>query len=174
MALELSNLPAQARVSIAIVMVTASALAGIAQHENYVEVARIPVRGDVPTNGYGSTKGVKLGDRTTPARALMRLNDEVQGVYADELKKCITVPVHYHEFGAFVMLAYNVGAATVCRKAKPGQPPNLIDLINAGKYAEACERIEAFKYGPGRRVLPGLVKRRAEERAMCEGKGAKY
>ena len=60
--------------------------------------------------------------------------------------------------------------AAFCRKAKPGSPPNLIDLINAEKYEEACERIEAFKYGPRRRVLPGLVKRRAEERAVCEGK----
>jgi lysozyme len=43
-------------------------------------------------------------------------------------------------------------------------------LINSGHYAEACARIEAFKYGPGRKVLPGLVKRRAEERAICEGR----
>lgn len=172
MAYDLSSLPPQARVSIAVVMVTASALMGIAQHEDYRETAYIPVKGDVPTIGYGSTKGVKMGDRTTPARALMRLNDEIEGVYASELKRCIKVPVHYHEFGAFVMLAYSVGAPTVCRKAKPGQPPNLIDLINAQRYAEACERIEAFVYGPGRVKLPGLVKRRAVERAMCEGKSA--
>lgn len=176
MAYDLSNLPPQARVSIAVVMVTASALAGIAQHEDYRETAYIPVKGDVPTVGYGSTKGVKLGDRITPARALMRLNDEIEGVYADELKRCIKVPVHYHEFGALVMLSYNVGAATVCRKARPGDPPNLIDLLNAGKYAEACARIDAFNKGPdgkgGKKVLPGLVKRRAVERAMCEGKSA--
>jgi lysozyme len=170
MAYDLSSLPPQARVPIIIAMVTASTLAGIAQYEDYRPTAYIPVKGDVPTIGFGSTKGVKMGDKTTPARALMRLNEEVQGVYADELKKCIKVPVHLHEFGAFVSLAYSVGAPTVCRKAKPGDPPNLIDLINAGRYPEACERIEAFKYGPGRVVYPGLVKRRAGERAMCEGR----
>jgi lysozyme len=63
-----------------------------------------------------------------------------------------------------------VGVPTFCRKAQPGKPPNLIDLINAERYADACARIEAFKYGPGRKVLTGLVKRRAEERAICEGK----
>lgn len=172
MAYDLSSLPPQARVSIAVVMVTASALAGIAQHEDYRETAYMPIKGDVATVGFGSTKGVKLGDRTTPARALLRLYDEVEGVYADGLKKCIKVPLHMHEFGAFVSLAYNVGVPTVCRKAKPGQPPNLIDLINAGRYADACARIEAFVYGPGRVKLQGLVKRRAAERAMCEGKSA--
>ena len=174
MAFDISNLPAQARVSVAIVMVTASTLAGIAKYEDYIDKARIPMKGDVPTVGFGSTKGVKIGDRTTPARALMRLHDEVQGVYADKLKQCIKVPVHFYEFGALVMLAYNVGAETVCKKAKPGDPPNLIDLLNAGRYAEACVRIEAYNKGPdgrgGKKVLAGLVKRRAEERAMCEGK----
>jgi lysozyme len=78
--------------------------------------------------------------------------------------------LYQYEYEAYVSLAYNIGVAAFCRKAKPGSPPHLIDLINAEKYAEACQRIEAFKYGPGRKVLPGLVKRRAEERAICEGK----
>jgi lysozyme len=177
MAYDLSSLPPQARVPIVVALVTASTLAGIAQYEDYRPVAYIPVKGDVATIGYGSTKGVKLGDKITPARALMRLNDDIEGIYADGLKKCITAPLHMHEFGAFVSLAYNVGVPTVCRKAKPDPvtgkiEPNLIDLINAQKYAEACARIDAFVYGPGRRVLPGLVKRRAAERAMCEGKSA--
>lgn len=163
------------RSAVAFLLVTASALTSIASYEDYREKAYIPVKGDRPTIGYGSTTGVKLGDKTTPARALMRLHTEVQGVYADGLKKCITVPLHLHEFGALVSLAYSVGVPTVCRKAKPDPitgriEPNLIDLINSRQYARACERIEAFKYGPGRKVLPGLVKRRAAERAMCEGK----
>ena len=164
-----------ARTAVALLAITASTITGIALHEDYRETAYIPVKGDVPTIGFGSTKGVKLGDKTTPARALLRLYEEVEGVYANELKKCITVPLYMHEFGAYVSLAYSVGAPTVCRKAKPDPitgryEPNLIDLINARRYAEACERIEAFKYGPGRKVLPGLVKRRAAERAMCEGR----
>ena len=172
MAYDLSSLPPQARVGIAIAMVTASTLTGIAQYEDYRETAYVPVKGDVYTIGYGSTKGVKPGDKITPTRALMRLHEEIEGVYADGLKKCITAPLHMHEFGAFVSLAYNVGVPTVCRKAKPGKPPNLIDLINSQRYAEACERIDAFVYGPGRVKLAGLVKRRAAERAMCEGKSA--
>jgi lysozyme len=170
MSYDLSSLPPQARVSVAILVVSAGTLVGIANFEDYRGTAYIPVKGDVPTIGYGSTKDVKMGDTTTPARALMRLNDEIEGVYASELKKCITAPLYLYEFGSYVSLAYSVGASTVCRKAKPDEPPNLIDLINSEKYAEACARISAFNKGPGRRVLPGLVKRRAYERAQCEGK----
>lgn len=164
--------PIQVRSTISVMVLAASTLVGIAVHEDYQEEAYIPAPGDVPTIGFGSTAGVKMGDRTTPARSLLRLLDEVEGVYAAGVKKCVTAPLYQYEYEAYVSLAYNIGVAAFCRKAKPGSPPHLIDLINAEKYAEACQRIEAFKYGPGRKVLPGLVKRRAEERALCEGKRA--
>lgn len=162
--------PTQVRSTITVMVMAASTLVGIALHESYRDEAYIPAPGDVPTIGYGTTKNVKMGDRTDPARSLVRLLDEVEGVYAAGIKKCVTAPLFQYEYEAYVSLAYNIGVTAFCRKAKPGSPPNLIDLINAGNYAEACERIEAFKYGPGRKVLPGLVKRRAEERTTCEGK----
>ena len=162
--------PTQVRSTIAVMVLAASTLVGIALHESYRDEAYIPVPGDVPTIGFGSTAGVRMGDRTTPARSLVKLLEEVEGVYATGVKKCVTVPLYQYEYEAYVSLAYNIGVAVFCRKAKAGSPPNLIDLINAEKYEEACERIEAFKYGPGRKVLPGLLKRRAEERAVCEGK----
>lgn len=158
------------RMAVAMLVVTGTTIGGLALDEKYVEHAYIPVPGDVYTYGYGSTKGVKKGDRITPERALIRLLDEVENVYAEGVRRCVKVPLYQHEYDAYVRLAYNVGVPTFCRKAPPGKPPNLIDLINAKRYAEACERIDAFKYGPGRKVLPGLVKRRAEERAICEGK----
>ena len=158
------------RSAVAVLVLAASTLVGLAVHEGYRDEAYIPVPGDVPTIGFGATGGVRMGDRTTPVRSLVRLLDEVEGVYAAGVKRCVTVPLYQHEYEAFVRLAYSVGVPTFCRKAQPGKSPNLIDLINAEKYAEACARIEAFKYGPGRKVLPGLVKRRSEERAICEGK----
>ena len=158
------------RSSIAGMILAAATLVGIATQEGYRQEAYIPVPGDVPTLGFGSTKGVRMGDKTTPVRSLQRLLDEVDSVYAQGVRNCVTVPLHQHEFAAYVSLAYNIGVGAFCRKAKEGKEPNLIDLINAERYAEACERIEAFKYGPNRTVLKGLVKRRAEERAICEGK----
>lgn len=158
------------RVAVGLIAVAASTLTGIAAFEGYRSEAYIPVKGDVYTIGFGTTKDVKKGDKITPERALQRLLDEVDSEYAQGIRKCIKVPLHQWEFGAFLSLAYNVGVPTFCRKAKPGKPPNLIDLINAQRYTEACERIEAFVYGPGKKKLRGLVKRRAEERAICEGR----
>lgn len=160
----------QGRSAVALLVVAASTLVGIAAHEGYKDEAYIPVRGDIPTIGFGTTTGVKMGDKTTPERSLVRLLDEIEGVYAAGVRRCVTVPLYQHEYEAYVSLAYNIGVGAFCRKALPGKPPNLIDLINAGRYAEACQRIEAFKYGPGKKVLSGLVKRRAEERALCEGR----
>ena len=160
----------ESRSALAALALAASTLVGIALHEGYKEQAYIPVPGDVPTIGFGTTSGVRMGDRTTPERSLARLLGEVGDIYVAGVRNCVTVPLYPHEFEAYVRLAYNVGVPTFCRKALPGKPPNLIDLINTRQYAEACARIEAFKYGPGRKVLPGLLKRRSEERAICEGK----
>lgn len=171
--------PNQVRTSVAALILAASTLVGIATKEGYVEVAKPPVAGDVPTNGFGSTEGVKLGDRTTPVRALQRLLDEVDTVYAQGVRNCVTVPLFQYEFAAYVSLAYNIGVGAFCKKAdkdrldKHGnpdpEPDRLIDVLNKGDYAEACRRIDSFNKFHGK-SLPGLVKRRAEERAICEGR----
>jgi lysozyme len=164
------TLMSQGRSAVALLVVAASTLVGIAVSEGYTDEAVIPVPGDVPTIDFGRTKGVKMGDKSNPVRGLQYLLDEVENVYAAGVKRCVKVPLFQHEYEAYVSLAYNIGVGAFCRKALPGKPPNLIDLINAERYGEACARIEAFKYGPGKKVLPGLVKRRAKERALCEGR----
>ena len=168
------------RQSVAGIGLLASVLVVIATHEGYTDHAVIPVPGDVPTIDFGRTKGVKMGDKSNPVRGLQLLLKEVDSVYAQGVRNCVTVPLYDYEFAAYVSLTYNIGVGAFCKKAdknrkdKHGnpdpEPDRLIDLINAQRYEEACKRIEAFKYGPGRKVLSGLVKRRAEERAICEGK----
>lgn len=162
------------RSAVATIALAASTIVGIAGFEGFRDTAYIPVKGDVPTIGFGSTKGVKMGDKITPERALRRLVEEVDSEYAQGVRRCVKVPLTDYEFGAYVSLSYSVGVPTFCRKAAPGKPPNLIDLINARRYDEACKRIEAFVYGPdgkgGKMVIRGLQNRRAEERAICEGK----
>ena len=178
LAMSLESAQVAGRMAVAVLIVSGSTIGGLALDEKFAPTAYIPVPGDVWTVGYGSTKGVKKGDSITSERALIRLLDEVENVYGEGIKKCIKVPLYQHEYDAYLRLAYNIGVGAFCDKAEPGKPPNLIDLINAQRYTEACKRIEAFngKYiidKEGKRVkviLPGLVKRRAEERAVCEGK----
>jgi lysozyme len=143
-------------------VLAASTLVGIAVHEDYKEEAYIPVPGDVPTIGFGSTKDVHMGDKTTPTRSLVRLLDEVDSVYAQGVRQCITSPMYQHEFAASVSLAYNIGVKAFCGST-------VAKRFNAQDYAGACAAFDMWNKQGGR-VLPGLVKRRAEERAICEGR----
>jgi lysozyme len=143
-------------------VLAASTLVGIAVHEGYREEAYIPVPGDVPTIGFGSTKNVHMGDKTTPERSLVRLLEEVDSVYAQGVRRCITAPMYQYEFAASVSLAYNIGVNAFCGST-------VAKRFNAEDYAGACAAFDMWNKQGGR-VLSGLVKRRAEERAICEGR----
>ena len=151
------------RMSVKGMVLAASVIVGIAASEGYVRDAMIPVPGDVPTIGFGSTKDVRMGDTTTPVRALVRLMDEVDSIYAQGVRNCVTVPLHQHEFSAYVSFTYNVGVSAFCKST-------LVKKLNAEDYDGACAELSNWVYGPGKKKLGGLVKRRAEERAICEGR----
>lgn len=154
----------QPRQAIAALTVSAALLVGIATHEGYVETAAPPVPGDVPTNGFGSTGAdIKLGDKTTPVRALVRLLADADR-HAQAVKRCAPVPMYQHEFDAYVSLTYNIGASAFCSST-------LTKKLNAGDYVGACREIlrwDKFKGQP----LPGLTKRRQSEYQQCIGAAA--
>jgi len=148
------------RVAIAALTLSASALVGIAVHEGYSPVAYEPVKGDVPTIGFGTTEGVQMGDKTTPERALVRLLNDANK-FEKAVKRCAPVPMHQYEFDAYVSLTYNIGEGAFCKST-------LVKLLNQQKYDEACKQIlrwDRFKGKP----LPGLTKRRMEEYQKCLG-----
>ena len=148
------------RLALAALALSAAGFVGLALNEGYTDRAVIPVPGDVPTLGFGTTEGVRLGDRTTPAVALERALRDV-GQYEGALRRCVTVPLHQYEYDAYVRLAYNIGAGAFCGST-------LVRLLNAEDYAGACAQIDRWNRQGGR-VLRGLVVRRAQERALCEG-----
>ena len=151
--------------------VSASALVGIANREKFMPVAYQDSVG-VWTVGYGETKGVKRGDKTTPERALIQLEKSVDG-YAKQVKSCIgDVPLYQHEFDAYVDLAYNVGAEAVCKSSIPRK-------LKAGQYEAACKTILSFDkitlngklvscHDPKNNCL-GIVKDRERVYKMCMG-----
>ena len=106
---------------------SAAALVGIVLHEGYTERAVIPVKGDVPTIGFGTTTGVKIGDSTTPPKALARALTDVQK-FEGALKQCVTVPLAQHEYDALVSFSYNVGSRAFCQST-------LVRKLNAEDYA---------------------------------------
>lgn len=79
--------------------------------------------------------------------------------------KCLTVPLTEMQQAAFVSLAYNIGTGAFCKSPA-------FKAAQAGDMVQACKDIERHVKAGGK-VLPGLVKRRAYERALCEGDSSK-
>lgn len=148
------------RNQIAALSLSAAALVGIALHEGYRDTAYTPVPGDVPTIGFGTTEGVKPGDKTTPPQALARALTDIQK-FEGAIKRCVSVPLHQFEYDAYTSLAYNIGSTAFCGST-------LVKRLNAQDYPGACAEIlrwDRFKGQP----LAGLTKRRKQENAQCLG-----
>ena len=86
-------------------------------------------------------------------------------LYGDLLKHaqaldCIKPPLTDGQKAAFVSFAFNVGNKAFCDST-------LARKANAGDMAGACAELSRWTRAGGRE-LPGLVKRRAAERELCE------
>ena len=148
------------RLAITAFALSASAFVGLTMLENYREVAYIPMPGDVPTIGFGTTGGVRMGDTITPPKALARALSDAQK-FEGALKKCVTVPLHQHEYDAYVSLMYNIGAQAFCNST-------LVKKLNAGEYEAACQEIRRWNRQGGK-ASSGLTKRRETEYRQCMG-----
>jgi lysozyme len=121
------------RLPLVALRLSAAALVGIAGWEGYKSVAYIPVPGDVPTIGFGTTKGVKMGDSIDPVTALQRKIRDVE-VFEGAVKQCVKVPLAQHEYDAYLSLAYNIGSGAFCKST-------LVRKLNAQDYEGACREI---------------------------------
>jgi lysozyme len=148
------------RTAIAGLVLSASTLVGIALHEQYRGDAYLPTPNDVPTVGFGTTSGVKLGDKITPERALVRLLADA-GKFEQAVKRCAPVPMHQHEFDAYVSFTYNVGEGAFCSST-------LAKKLNAGDYPGACRELLRWDKQAGK-TLRGLTIRRQAEYRQCMG-----
>lgn len=159
----------RARIAIGALALSASGLVGIALQEGYTDTAVVPVKGDVPTIGFGTTGGVKMGDTTTPPKALARALTDVQK-FEGALKTCVAVPLHQYEYDAYVSFSYNVGAGAFCGSS-------LVKKLNAGDYPGACAELLRWTYFQGKncaapenaRLCGGVATRRQAEYRQCMG-----
>lgn len=149
------------RILVASLSLSAAALVGLAVHEGYREQAYVPVAGDRPTLGFGDAQGVRLGDKTDPVRALIRLNQQADS-FQRQLRGCIgDVPMHQYEWDAVVSWAFNVGASAACGST-------LVRKLQAFDYTGACQELLKWDKFQGK-PLPGLTKRRQSEYRQCMG-----
>ncbi|MDE5933282.1 MAG: N-acetylmuramoyl-L-alanine amidase [Lachnospiraceae bacterium] len=110
------------------------------------------------TIGYGHTAGVEKG-QTLPskeaAKALLKEDLKKYGDYVNDFvsKGLIRFPLSQNQFDALTSFCYNCGNG------------NLRKLVSDRSAAEVADKMLLYNKGGGK-VLPGLVKRREEERAL--------
>ena len=148
------------RRAVASLMLSAAALVSLVMSESYTSTAVIPVPGDVATIGFGTTEGVKLGDKITPPVALQRAMTDIQK-FEGALKQCVTVPLSQNEYDSLTSLSYNIGSGAFCGST-------LVRKLNAGDYAGACLEIKRWDKFQGK-PLRGLTVRRQREYTECMG-----
>ncbi|MBE9178663.1 lysozyme [Oculatella sp. LEGE 06141] len=111
----------------------------------------------VPTIGYGSTKGVKMGMTITQTEAEALLRADLER-FERAVERLVNVKLTGNQFAALVSFAFNVGVGALERST-------LLRLLNQKQYQSAADQFRAWNKAGGR-ILPGLVRRRNAEREL--------
>ncbi len=118
----------------------------------------------VPTICFGETRGVRMGDRATDAECREKLRHRLVGDFRTGLHRYFSADTRNnrltaHRDAAYVSLAYNVGVRGAGRSTATRR-------LNAGDVEGGCAALGWWNKAGGR-VVRGLVRRRAEEMALC-------
>lgn len=140
--------------------VTAAACALVAGYEG-LSLTSYPDSVNVATICYGETRGVKMGDAATKAEcdAMLLAAMHEYGAAVDACAPKLPDPSYI----AFTSAAYNIGIRAFCTSS-------MARKANAGDLAGACDALSLWNKVTlaGVKVsLPGLTRRRQEERALC-------
>lgn len=118
---------------------------------------------DVPTIGWGSTYGLDGHRVTMDHRAISEA--EAGGLLTRHIRetevitaRLLRVPVTVNQWSALVSLAYNIGTGNF-------QSSTLRMKLNRQDYVGAAGEFWKWRRGGGE-ILPGLVRRREEERRL--------
>lgn len=110
------------------------------------------------TIGYGHTAGVQPGQTLPSKEAAKALLKEDLKKYGGHVNSCvknghISFPLNQNQFDALTSFCYNCGSGTLQK------------LVSGRDAVTVAEKLLLYNKGGGK-VLPGLVKRREEERAL--------
>ena len=116
---------------------------------------------------YGTTRDVVVGKRYSldECRALL---DRDMREAVEAVDRCVP-GLPEHVLAAFADAVYNIGPKIACDTANS----TAARMLKAGDIAGACAQLTRWDKARIAGVLvplPGLTKRRAAERALCEGK----
>ena len=130
---------------------------GISLIKSYEQLrlhAYLPTPNDVPTIGWGSTKGVKMGDVIDADEANDKLLSDLH-----EAEDCIAahvdVDLSQGQYDALCSLIFNIGCGAF-------KGSTIRSLINAGQFLAAQKQFIRWNKQAGKE-LAGLTRRRTEE-----------
>lgn len=160
------------RHSVAILALSASAFVTLLVSEGYTDKAIIPTKNDRPTHGFGSTfnadgSPVKLGETTTPVRALITAQDHISKEEQKFRDSLPGVKLYQGEYDLYMDWVYQFGIGnwrqSIIRR-------NLL----AGDYVAACNALLLYKYSggydcstPGNKRCAGVWTRQQERNLKC-------
>jgi lysozyme len=121
----------------------------------FLQAYRCPA--GIPTIGVGHTRGVKMGDRCSQQQADIWLSQDLEDAEA-AVASLVRVPLTQEQFDALVSFTFNLGERRLAEST-------MLILINKGSMKAAAEQFDRWVYA-GNEKLPGLVKRRAAEKAL--------
>ena len=111
----------------------------------------------VPTIGFGSTRGVKMGDKIDDAQARQKLMADMR-VAEEDYNKLVTADLNPNQQTAVKSLLFNIGGPQFANsKARAA--------LNAGDFETFQKEASEFRMADGK-VLPGLEARRAREMSL--------
>lgn len=126
----------------------------IKKHEALRLRAYMPTPNDVPTIGWGHTRGVKMGDVITEKQA-QKFFEQDTAWAVKAVNNMVKVKLNQNQFDALVSWVFNVGETNA-------RASTLVRQLNTGDYEAVRRELPRWNKQKGK-VLRGLVKRRAEE-----------
>lgn len=129
----------------------------IKRYETLHLKAYLPTPNDVPTIGWGHTRGVRMGDTCTEEQAEAWLREDLAD--AERAVNSIDVPLTQAAFDALVSFVFNVGASAVDGRHVVGRSLRAGDVVGAWRGL-------ALWINQAGKPLRGLARRRAEEMAL--------
>lgn len=130
---------------------TKVAPSGIKTHVAYKDAVGIP------TICHGHTANVRMGQIATADQCRQWLLEDLDIANA-AIDRAVTVDITDYERIALASFIYNVGEGNF-------RSSTMLKLINQGRFCDAAGQFPRWNKAKGR-VLPGLTKRRAAERAL--------
>lgn len=164
----------RARIAVGLLSMSAAAFVALTAEEDYVGAAMIPTKGDRPTLGFGSTfhedgTPVKMGDTTTPVRALIKAQAHVSREEVSFRKSLDGASLYPPEFDIYMNWVYQYGTGAWWKSSMRRE-------ILAGNYLAACDALLLYKFSagfdcstPGNKICGGVWTRQLKRHATCVG-----